>query len=95
MYAEMQHSIASAERIFKLVDTPADVHDRPDAIDAQTLLGEIEFDHVNFYYEDRKPVLQDFTLKVQPGEMIALWQKEAVTELVVLAKQRVFADLLV
>jgi ATP-binding cassette subfamily B protein len=35
-------------------------------------MGEIEFDHVNFYYEDRKPVLQDFTLKVQPGEMIAL-----------------------
>lgn len=72
VYAEMQHSIASAERIFKLIDTPADVHDREDATDAQTLMGEIEFDHVNFYYEDRKPVLQDFTLKVQPGEMIAL-----------------------
>ena len=57
VYAEMQHSIASAERIFTLVDTPSDVHDRPDAIPAQTLLGEIEFDHVNFYYEDRKPVL--------------------------------------
>ncbi len=34
--------------------------------------GEIEFDHVDFYYEDRKPVLTDFTLKVKPGEMIAL-----------------------
>jgi ATP-binding cassette, subfamily B, bacterial len=72
VYAEMQNSIASAERIFTLIDTPADVHDRPDAVPAETLLGEIEFDHVNFYYEDRKPVLSDFTLKVQPGEMIAL-----------------------
>jgi ATP-binding cassette subfamily B protein len=72
VYAEMQHSIASAERIFKLVDTPPDVHDRPDAIEAETLLGEIEFDHVNFYYEDHKPVLTDFSLKVKPGEMIAL-----------------------
>ncbi|MBK9926977.1 MAG: ABC transporter ATP-binding protein [Anaerolineales bacterium] len=72
VYAEMQHSIASAERIFKLADTPPDVHDRPDAIEAKTLMGEIEFDHVDFYYEDRKPVLQDFTLKVKPGEMIAL-----------------------
>src|SRR6185436_6203060 len=72
VYAEMQHSIASAERIFKLVDTPAEVHDRPDAVEASTLLGEIEFDHVNFYYEDRKPVLTDFSLKVNPGEMIAL-----------------------
>ena len=72
VYAEMQHSIASAERIFKLIDTPAEVHDRPDAIEAKTLLGEIEFDHVDFYYEDRKPVLTDFTLNVKPGEMIAL-----------------------
>lgn len=72
VYAEMQHSIASAERIFKLVDTPPDVHNRPDAIEAQTLMGQIEFDHVDFFYEDRKPVLTDFTLKVKPGEMIAL-----------------------
>ncbi|RPJ16846.1 MAG: ABC transporter ATP-binding protein, partial [Chloroflexi bacterium] len=72
VYAEMQHSIASAERIFKLVDTPAEVHDRPGAIAAETLMGEIDFEHVDFYYEDRKPVLTDFSLKVQPGEMIAL-----------------------
>ena len=72
VYAEMQHSIASAERIFKLVDTPPEVHDKADAMEAKTLLGEIEFDHVDFYYEDRKPVLTDFTLKVSPGEMIAL-----------------------
>jgi ATP-binding cassette subfamily B protein len=72
VYAEMQHSIASAERIFKLVDTPPAVHDKPDAIEATTLLGEIEFDHVDFYYEDRNAVLTDFTLKVFPGETIAL-----------------------
>jgi ATP-binding cassette subfamily B protein len=72
VYAEMQHSIASAERIFKLVDTPPDVHNRSDAIEAKTLLGEIEFDHVDFFYEDRKSVLKDFTLKVKPGETIAL-----------------------
>ncbi|NWG35001.1 MAG: ABC transporter ATP-binding protein [Chloroflexi bacterium] len=72
VYAEMQHSIASAERIFKLADTPPEVHDRPGAAEAKTLMGEIEFDHVDFYYEDRKPVLQDFTLRVRPGEMIAL-----------------------
>jgi ATP-binding cassette, subfamily B, bacterial len=72
VYAEMQHSIASAERIFKLLDTQPEVRNRDDAIEARTLLGEIEFDHVDFYYEDRKPVLTDFTLKVKPGETIAL-----------------------
>jgi ATP-binding cassette subfamily B protein len=72
VYSEMQHSIASAERIFKLVDTPPEVHNRPSAVEAHTLLGEIEFEHVDFFYEDRKPVLIDFSLKVNPGEMIAL-----------------------
>jgi ATP-binding cassette subfamily B protein len=72
VYAEMQHSIASAERIFRLADTPAEVHDRDDAIEAETLMGEIEFDNVDFYYEERKPVLTNFTLKIKPGETIAL-----------------------
>ena len=72
VYAEMQHSIASAERIFKLLDTPPEVRDRAGAVKAQTLLGKIEFDHVDFYYEDHKPVLSDFSLTVNPGETIAL-----------------------
>jgi len=72
VYADMQHSIASAERIFKLIDTPSEVQNLPGAFPAETMQGEIEFDHVDFYYEDRKPVLTDFSLKVKPGEMIAL-----------------------
>ncbi|MEW6717238.1 MAG: ABC transporter ATP-binding protein [Chloroflexota bacterium] len=72
VYAEMQHSIAGAERIFKLMDTRSEVHDLPEACDPGTIQGTIEFDHVDFYYEDRKPVLSGFNLKAKPGEMIAL-----------------------
>lgn len=72
VYAEMQHSIASAERIFKLIDTNPDIHNRENAFPASTIQGEIEFDHVHFYYEDRNPILADFSLKVKPGETIAL-----------------------
>jgi ATP-binding cassette, subfamily B, bacterial len=72
VYAELQHSIASAERIFKLIDTPPEVRDRSDAFAAETMRGEIEFNHVDFYYEDRKPILTDFSLNVKPGETIAL-----------------------
>ena len=72
VYAEMQHSIASAERIFKLIDTPPEVQDRPYAIAAETMRGEIEFENVDFFYEDRKPILTNFSLKVKPGETIAL-----------------------
>jgi ATP-binding cassette subfamily B protein len=72
VYAEMQHSIASAERIFTLLDSVPEVFDRPGAIDPGTIKGEIEFDHVDFTYEDGKPVLTDFSMKVKPGELIAL-----------------------
>ncbi len=72
VYAELQHSIASAERIFSLLDASPEIQDRPDALPVDTLLKEIEFDHVDFYYEQDKPVLSDFSLTVKPGEMIAL-----------------------
>lgn len=72
IYAELQHAIASGERIFTLIDTQPEIVDSPEAIEVESLRGDIEFDHVDFYYEDLKPVLQDFTLKVKQGEMIAL-----------------------
>lgn len=72
IYAELQHAIASGERIFTLIDTQPEIVDSPGAIEVESLRGDIEFDHVDFYYEDLKPVLQDFTLKVKQGEMIAL-----------------------
>jgi len=72
VYAEMQHSISSAERIFKLADTQPEVRNRPNAIPAETLLGAIEFDQVDFYYDERTPVLRDFSLKVEAGQTIAL-----------------------
>lgn len=72
VYAEMQHAIASAERTFSLIDAVPEVVDRPDAIDPGTIQGDIEFEHVDFWYEPDKPVLRDFSLKVKQGETIAL-----------------------
>ena len=87
VYSEMQHAIASAERSFSLIDAVPEVTDRPGAIDPGTIRGDIEFDHVDFYYAPPSSpspvvtgegrgggglVLQDFTLKVRRGETIAL-----------------------
>jgi ATP-binding cassette subfamily B protein len=72
VYAEMQHAIASAERVFSLIDAAPDVTDRPGAVDPGTIQGDIQFDHVDFYYEPDKPVLTDFNLTVKRGETIAL-----------------------
>ena len=71
VYAEMQQAIASAERAFSLIDAKPEVADRPQAIELEAM-GDIEFDHVDFYYEPGKPVLKDFCLKVKRGETIAL-----------------------
>ena len=72
VFAEMQQAVASAERIFSLADAKPDVVDKPTASDPGTLRGEIVFDDVDFYYEDDKPVLTGFDLRVKPGEKIAL-----------------------
>ncbi len=72
VYAEMQQSIASAERVFSLIDAVPDISDRRDAEDPGTVTGDIIFDHVDFYYEADEPVLSDFNLHVRQGETIAL-----------------------
>ncbi len=73
VFAEMQQAIASAERMFSLIDSQPQIQDRPKAIDPGTIKGDIIFDHVTFRYEvDEKPVLNDFSLHVRRGETIAL-----------------------
>jgi ATP-binding cassette subfamily B protein len=74
VYGEMQQSIASGERIFTLLDTEPVIRDSADAYEPESIAGDIEFDHVSFYYDDGDgtPVLEDFSLKVRQGEVIAL-----------------------
>lgn len=72
VFSEMQHSTASAERIFKLIDSPPTVVDKPDAIEAKTLLGSIEFENVDFSYDSSNKILENFNLRVEQGETIAL-----------------------
>lgn len=72
VYAEMQRSVASAERVFALIDAEPDVVDREGAEDPGFVRGEVEFDDVTFRYEEGKDVLADFSLHVDPGERIAI-----------------------
>ncbi len=72
VYANMQQSIASAERVFSLIDSKPEIEDREDAIEVSSIRGSIKFEHVYFYYKKGKPVLEDFNLEVKPGENIAL-----------------------
>jgi len=72
VYAEMQHAIASAERVFSLTDSTPEVQDKPNAFDPGSIQGDISFENVDFFYEQGSPVLKNFSIDVQRGETIAL-----------------------
>jgi ATP-binding cassette, subfamily B, bacterial len=72
VFADMQHAIASAERMFSLIDSQPDIADRPNSAEITSLRGDILFEHVDFSYDDGKAILKDFSLEVKPGEAIAL-----------------------
>jgi ATP-binding cassette subfamily B multidrug efflux pump len=72
-YNILQSAMASSERLFKLIDTPATVVNPPNAIrPARPPLGEIEFRNVWFAYNDEDWVLRDVSFQVNPGESVAI-----------------------
>jgi ATP-binding cassette, subfamily B, multidrug efflux pump len=63
-YTTAQASLAAAERIFELVDTPSDLSDRPGAREMPPIQGRVAFDHVSFSYgerptDDRRKTIDD------------------------------------
>jgi len=72
VYAQMQNAVASAERIFGLIDTEPAVKDRLKTVDMETIEGDIVFKNVHFSYEEDDPVIKDLNFRVTHGEMVAL-----------------------
>jgi ATP-binding cassette subfamily B protein len=65
-------SLTAAERVFEILDTVPDIQEAKDARAMPHIQGAVEFEDVAFTYDKAKRVLEDFTLKVEPGEMIGL-----------------------
>jgi ATP-binding cassette subfamily B protein len=72
VYAQMQNAVASAERIFNLMDTEPEVKDRAQTVRTKTIEGDIRFENVHFYYEENDPVIKGVDFTVKHGEMVAL-----------------------
>jgi len=72
VFAEMQNAVASAERIFSLIDTQPSIKNRSEALDIKSISGDITFDHVSFQYEDDEPVIKDLSFTVKQGQAVAL-----------------------
>lgn len=70
-YDTLQAATTAAERIFELEDVRPEVEDRPGAIELPPVRGEVVYDHVTFGY-DQVPVLHDITVRIEPGETVAL-----------------------
>lgn len=71
--AVIQQASAAAERIFEILDTPQDVADKLDAIEAKEFKDKISFENVSFAYAGEKdPVLKDITLDVPAGCVLAI-----------------------
>ncbi|HKQ60494.1 MAG TPA: ABC transporter transmembrane domain-containing protein, partial [Candidatus Polarisedimenticolaceae bacterium] len=71
-YTVMQAAMAAAERIFRLLDTPAaELPRAPRAADRREVRGEIVFDDVSFAY-DGEPVLHEVSFRIRPGESVGV-----------------------
>ncbi len=70
-WSQFQLGLAAAERVFALLDTEPKVV-QTNAVKLPQLRGKIEFDKLNFEYKDDEPVLENFSLTIQPGEALAL-----------------------
>ena len=68
----MQQSMAGAERVLAVLDTPCEIQDKPGAIALKDVNGDIRFDHVSFSYSSDIPVLRDVSFHCEPGRMLAL-----------------------
>ncbi len=72
LFNMVQSAIASAERVFKVIDEPPEPIDPPDAVELKDVKGEVEFKNVYFSYKEGIPVLKDINFHVKPGQTIAL-----------------------
>jgi ATP-binding cassette subfamily B protein len=75
MYNTLQSGVASAERVFDLLDEPEESPDREPPLpssDGERLTGRVEFDHVSFSYHPGTPVIDDLSFTAIPGSTVAI-----------------------
>ena len=68
----LQSGIASAERVFDLLDEPEETPDAADPVAMTASIGRVDFADVSFRYREDTPLIEDLTLHVEPGEAVAI-----------------------
>ena len=69
---DYQRSMASTRRVLDLIDTPIGIRSGPMVLDRRLVRGELRFEAVDFAYDERPPLLQDFNLVLPAGSTIGI-----------------------
>ena len=69
---ELQNGLASADRVFAIMDTKSDIQDIDNAVEVNDLKNTLSFDNVSFSYGDENKVLNNINFKINKGEILAL-----------------------
>jgi ATP-binding cassette subfamily B multidrug efflux pump len=72
LYNSIQGALAGAERVFEVIDTPAEVDAGCQSAEPGSIHGDVRFENVDFEYRPGVPVLKNMTLEARPGEIFAL-----------------------
>ncbi|HEX2954619.1 MAG TPA: ABC transporter ATP-binding protein [Bacillota bacterium] len=68
----IQSTVASAERVFEILDEPEEEPDRADARILESTNGEVQFEDVSFSYKPENPLIQHLNINVKAGQTIAI-----------------------
>ena len=66
-----QKGVTSYQRFAELMQVQPEIIDKPDALDAGVLKGNISFENITFGYNGKQPVLRNFSLQIRAGESVA------------------------
>ena len=69
---ELQNAMASAARVFELIDEEAEIADKSDAVVLKDVSGSVKLTDVDFSYDKSKELIKDLNLDVKPGARIAI-----------------------
>ncbi|MCI9175640.1 MAG: ABC transporter ATP-binding protein [Lachnospiraceae bacterium] len=69
---ELQNALACAERIFRLIEEKPQIPEPEDVKTLTDVRGNVELEHVYFSYEPEQKLIEDFNLKVKPGQRVAI-----------------------